>query len=604
MKSIQAGWLAAALIASSAAFVLAQAEKVPPNRPAAANAARVSDDLKNLKAAGSPSVALYVVPAMSDVIRLPGAYPVDGAAGGDIRILAARDQYEGASFELYSSDNQESVEFKVPDLLEAGGGVFSRQDLDLKVVKVWYQNGNAWFSYFADPGLTLIPELLLHDENLIKVDTAHPANYARLDEPGGSRYVWISPPRKLDTGFDPFSLPFADAPALRPVKLAAGEFKQFVLTAHAAKDAKPGLYQGAVDVVKAGRTLASIPVSLRILPFDLPLPKTYFDPGRDFLVSLMGAWPRLSPDHPAFMPILRDLRAHNILHLGPECGPNTPKATADRQVAAMKEVGFETHPIFGGSLPWVGEHDGTPLTFDELMAIKRSAEGWKKFYMAYFGHCDGMLGLGDEQGAAWVAKTRPAWRIVNELGMKTCLAGHEHYFAKAGYILDVYPAAAAPGDAEKTRRWNALGHTAVGFYANQHNGSENPAFVRRQHGLLAYLSNFSMIDNYEFAYGPWNDLAYDLYKPMVLAYPTSRGLVDTLEWEGFRTGVDDIRYATKLKQLALEAIASGNLDRVYAGRQVLQWLAAMDGSTVDLNAVRIEMIDKILALMQPAAVAR
>ena len=37
-------------------------------------------------------------------------------------------------------------------------------------VLVWYQNGNAWNSYFADPGLTLVPELLVHDENLIRVD--------------------------------------------------------------------------------------------------------------------------------------------------------------------------------------------------------------------------------------------------------------------------------------------------------------------------------------------------------------------------------------------------------------------------------------------------
>lgn len=74
--------------------------------------------------------------------------------------------------------------------------------------------------------------------------------------------------------------------------------------------------------------------------------------------------------------------------------------------------------------------------------------------------------------------------------------------------------------------------------------------------------------------------------------------MDTLEWDGFRAGIDDIRYATKLRQLADEAIASGNLDRVYAGKKVRQWFAQMNGADVDLNTARLEMIDKIEQLQQ------
>jgi hypothetical protein len=165
-------------------------------------------------------------------------------------------------------------------------------------------------------------------------------------------------------------------------------------------------------------------------------------------------------------------------------------------------------------------------------------------------------------------------------------------------MLDVRPTAGSPEESDKANLWKQIGSGYTGFYAGQHNGSENPAFVRRQHGLLGYLSNFDMVDNYQFAYGPWNDRAWDLYKPMVLAYPISDGLVDTLEWEGFRSGIDDIRYATKLRQLADEAIASDDLDRVDAGKKVRQWFAELDGSSVDLNTARLEMIQKIEDLMQ------
>jgi hypothetical protein len=565
------------------------------------NAVRVASDLKAVNAAPSASFLHYAVPAMSALMRLPDAYPTDGKPGGDVGIVMAQDEYEPASFVMHAFSNIEKAELRVSDLKSADGTLFPKENLDLKVVKVWYQNGNGWFSYFQDVGLELVPELLVHDENLIRVDLNEKANYARVNDEGRTDYIWISAPKKVDVPFDPYAHAFADAKTLQPVSLVAGQFKQFVLTAHATADTKPGNYRGSIQVTAAGQPTSQIPVAVRVLPFRLPLPKANYDVNKDFLVTLMGAWPRVDADHKAFMPTLRNLREHNILHLGPNVGPSTPVEDAAKNVRAMKEAGFQTDFIISGNLPWRGEHDGTPLTFDELMDFKRSAKAWREFYTKHFGHANAAIALGDEQGAAWVMKTRPAWRILNEEGLKSNLAGHDHIFVKGGYMLDIHPTAGSPSEKEKAETWRAVGHGHVGFYASQHNGSENPAFVRRQHGLLGYLSDFDMVDNYEFAYGPWNDRSTEVYKPMVLAYPTSEGLVDTLAWEGFREGIDDIRYATKLRQLADEAIASGNLDRIYEGRKVRQWFVLMDGEKIDLNSARLEMIQKIEKLLQLSA---
>ena len=105
-----------------------------------------------------------------------------------------------------------------------------------------------------------------------------------------------------------------------------------------------------------------------------------------------------------------------------------------------------------------------------------------------------------------------------------------------------------------------------------------------------------MLYNYEFAFGPWNDRANETYKPMVLAYLSRAGLVDTLAWEGFREGVDDMRYATKLMQLATQAIASGDTERMLEGRKARQYMAMFDGPKADLNEARAEMINHILKL--------
>jgi hypothetical protein len=566
-----------------------------------ANAVRVAEDVKSGVLPAAAYSAHYVVPAMSPAMRLPTAYPQDGTVAAPIEIILAQDEYEDGSFVVFPFANVDRVQFSVSDLKSDDGSTLPPSNLDLKVVKVWYQNGNAWLSYFADPGPKLVPELLLHDENLIRVDTKEEANYARIETGKGAKEVWISAPQKLNVGFDPYQAGFVDAEKLQPVELVAGQFKQFILTAHATPQTKPGLYKGNIAVTAEGQNSIDIPVAVRVLPFRLPLPKTNYDINKDFLVTLMSAWPTISTDSKAFLPILKNLRRHNILHLGPGVSYKTSPAQAAEQARLMKEAGFLTKPIFGDWLPGSGDNNRPPRSFDQQMEMKRLAKRYHDFYQKNFGHSDAFVKQGDEQRTAWLISNRPNWRITQQQGLKVELAGHiGTYLPTAGYVLDSRPTAGYPGETDKANLWRAVSDGYTSFYAGQHTGSENPAFIRRQHGLEGYLANFDMVNNYHFAYGPWNDFSWDLYKPMVLAYPISDGLVDTLNWEGFREGIDDIRYATKLRQLAAEAIDSGKLDRVYAGRKAQQWLALMDADSVDLNAVRMEMIKKITSLLQMA----
>ena len=146
------------------------------------------------------TVTHWAVPPMSDVMRLPDAEPTDGKKGGVVRIVAAHDEYEPGSFVVRSDTDLGKVRLALSELKGPDGAVFPKDDLDLKVVKVWYQNGNGWFSYFGDTGgFKLCPELLLNDEDLIRVDTAKKANYAWLTAPDGKvTERWLNPPAKMD----------------------------------------------------------------------------------------------------------------------------------------------------------------------------------------------------------------------------------------------------------------------------------------------------------------------------------------------------------------------------------------------------------------------
>jgi hypothetical protein len=83
---------------------------------------------------------------------------------------------------------------------------------------------------------------------------------------------------------------------------------------------------------------------------------------------------------------------------------------------------------------------------------------------------------------------------------------------------------------------------------------------------------------------------------LMLAYPTRDNVIGTLTWEGVREGMDDIRYATKLQQLAVRAMLSKDVDTQDAGRKALSWLAYWDETLEDLTAGRLEMISIILVL--------
>jgi len=130
---------------------------------------------------------------MSETQYLPDVFPFDAEPGQTVQILAARDEFEPGSFIVYPFRDFGKVEPELTDFKNADGKIFPKDALDLAVIKVWYQNKNAWYSYFQDPGLKLCPELVLHDENLIKVDTERTANYARLTEPDGKvSYRWLT----------------------------------------------------------------------------------------------------------------------------------------------------------------------------------------------------------------------------------------------------------------------------------------------------------------------------------------------------------------------------------------------------------------------------
>ena len=331
------------------------------------NAVRVANDMIAAGMKQDAKVLHYAVPAMSEYQRLADTYPLDGSFQSPVRIIAAGDEYEPGSFVVYPLENLGKVEFRLTPFKNKDGKVFDSANLDLKVIKVWYQNGNGWYSYFGDTGLKLTPELLLNDEDLIEVDTENEQNYARVTEKDGSvSKVWLTPPLEFDKRhdhwrevrvFQPMKEHFQDAETLQPVTLNRGEFKQFFLTVHVPANTSAGLYSGNVEMIRNGGKIGEIPVTIRVLPYNLPAPKTYYDVNKDFLtasysyISLAMIAEENGGDYvlaeKQLEAVLRNQAEHNQkMHWVGRSAPGTYEF--DLTVDTMKKVGMMTDPLISG----------------------------------------------------------------------------------------------------------------------------------------------------------------------------------------------------------------------------------------------------------------
>ena len=93
----------------------------------------------------------------------------------------------------------------------------------------------------------------------------------------------------------------------------------------------------------------------------------------------------------------------------------------------------------------------------------------------------------------------------------------------------------------------------------------------------------------------WNDFDTSLGKlrDHVFAYPTTNGVIDTIQWEGFREGVDDVRYYQTLKNLIAQ---NPDTEIALNAQEYLDDIISKQSLQEYPQAIRNEMILRILQL--------
>jgi PKD repeat protein len=229
---------------------------------------------------------------------------------------------------------------------------------------------------------------------------------------------------------------------------------------------------------------------------------------------------------------------------------------------------------------------------DKMLALQDTIVGMKNVTNTYgFGT---IYGYGvDEPTYAQSLLERTSFAVARGNGTKTDFPTSDQTVIQLADRTDLVNLANAYSTAN-LNAWKAANPTIrVLTYANPQMGAADPEVYRQQYGFALWRSGYdgAMDFAYQAEYGQsiWND--YDspvyggiyYYQDFAAAYPKTDGVIDTIQWEGYREGVDDSRYADELTRI------TGN--RTEATAIINAGLA--DGS--DMSVIRGTIIDHILA---------
>ena len=565
---------------------------------------RLTEAVAGLKSGAVTTQRLlaYSTRPVSSQMVLPNAPELPGARLGKLALTACAGETESASLVLWAPDTVRSAMVKLTDL-KGSAGTLPAASAEVHWVKCWYQAGTAPRGVTQDRlHKVLVPELLLHDDSLVRVDLESRHNELKLSFPTGPRYVSIDDPTPPNSTWGS-NLKFADFPvedaaALQPTDLPAGQNRQVWITVTVPATAKPGLYQGKVMLTASGAALGEVPISLQVLPFSLPAPLTRYDLTQPFTGSLYywgeldrggegGIGYKLKSEQ-QFRAELKLMYDHGIVAPAVIWSPGIvykDEAFFRRHLQIMRDIGMSNRPLYFADSSVIGAPT-EPAALEELKAniaktIRIAAE--YGFTGVYF------YGI-DEARDETLKAERVAWGAVHEAGGKVIVSGFHGQFEAVGDLLDLFNRCGEPA-ADSAARWHDRGHK-IWNYANPQTPAEDPEMYRRNYGLYLWRLDYDGTCTYCFMDSSgtqWNDFDDDTYRDHCLAYPTVDGVVGTLALEGFREGQDDLRYVTALR-LLIEKAKTGPAAKQAQAEQAIAWLDALDMRTADLDTVRGEII--------------
>ena len=504
---------------------------------------------------------IWIIDPISNEKVLPNGFPVPGIIGTELDLAACPGEYEPASFAIYGFKALRDVTVTWG---EATSGEFTlpSSQIEVYIVKCWWQAG-VGVADVKHP--TLTPELLLKDPGFVSVE----------DEAKRNRLRDAAAP--------------VDAAELQPVSIPARETQQFWVTVHIPEGTSPGIYTGRMSLEMENTPETELPFTVEVLPIRLEQPALRYSiyyRGRlteDLKGSIGSKWK--SPRQ--YSAEMQNLKAHGITH--PTCHQDFDNTQLlEHTIELRKRAGIAIDPYYTLGLQTRGYTSSKELEKLKHQVCTGFAQlrkhGIKELYI---------YGI-DEASGDVLKSERPSFKAAHEAGAKVFAACASGAFELVGDLLHlaVFNGPLNPSEAKK---WRSLEHS-IFSYSNPQVGVEEPETYRRNYGLALWKAGYDGAMNYAYQHNfgdIYVDDDHETFRDHVFAYPTVDGVIDTIQWEGFREGVDDVRYVTTL----LKAIENAAGDKEDLAKEASEWVDAIDTDD-NLQMIRGEMVKRILRLRQ------
>jgi len=493
-------------------------------------------------------------------------------------------EFEPFSLFLQSRAQVNNIKVQWTSLTGSGGTIPSTA-INAFIVKVWYQNG---YDINGRSGKWLTQELLIKNDDLLKIDETAKTNSIQVTKTDGTKYyINISG----STTSIPTSVKIKDSDVLLPFSLPAYRSKQLWFTLAVPSNTPAGIYTGSVTLSADGLgTVATIPVQIEVLPFKLDKSKIsyglyyhgYIDDA-NYSKTPFTSFVKSSNQYKIEM---QDLKDHGVLY------PTTFQSYygIGKDLTIRNQVGLPKDKLFVTTF-----ETGTPQSSSALSSLKSTVTNWKN-KIAQYGYSNLHVYGIDEATGTTLLNERAGWQAVHEAGAKVFASGYYQHYDAVGDLLDVAIIQPTPRK-EQADLYHSVGHQIYN-YSNPMVGIEDPEIYRKNYGFLLWTNNYDGVMNYAYQrnFGHiWNDFDPEAtqphpYRDHNFTYPITDGIISTIEWEGFREGVDDIRYLSTLQN---------KIDSLKAlGKDVSSVQAFINSIDPSANPeiTRQAIIDKILSL--------
>ena len=566
-----------------------------------------------VNAPGADYTVHVVAPAVTNHMILPdGPLPPVCKEAEQMALFACRGEYESASFVVSASKPLEAVRVELGQL-DGAGGRWPKQAVDVRVVaEIRRSVLNTNFT-----GLATIPTLLVHDGSFLAIEPA-------TKEENSTEMKDVLRGEMRDTA------------ELQPVTIERR--KQFWVTVHVPENAKPGDYRTTARIVPQNSEPFEFTLHVTVYPFDLlpPMleysmfyPTQLISPGqerrgfhqisaRQYRLEIQNMVAHGLSNPNIYYTSLKNQEdasldfsvLEQILKLRESAGMrpralylvDDPVEMTDRPLTPQERQ--RTHRHVREIDSWAGERG-----YEEVVFMV--ADEWLGDQLS--GQRDSMIAVDEAGGRVFAAVMEPAFfdRVGDVLHRPVLLSTvtkwaearaakyspqdslrHMHEIGRAGSFERIR------GDESFRKAIDGVhraGHK-IFTYMNPPGGYPLPDMQRRLQGLGLWRVGFD--GTMTWAYIDHHTSMIDMLDQnaqWAQVFRTADGVLDTLHWEGFREGVDDVRYLTTL-YAALRSVA-GRFPQDQLIAQTYAWLAEMDVADGDLDDLRREMARRTVALM-------